>query len=64
MERMSEEHQNDSPIENAASDLNQNGQATGEEVAYAKIDGNEITGYLARPEDAEANTPALVVIHE
>lgn len=64
IERMSEEHQDDSPVENPATDLNQVSQTSGEEVAYAKINGNEITGYLAKSKDSAANNPGIIVIHE
>lgn len=63
LDRMSDEHQGDTPIENAASKLKQSGNASGEEVTYATVNGKEITGYLARPEEGE-NTPGIIVIHE
>jgi len=33
-------------------------------VQYADIDGQPVTGYLARPESAQESLPALIVIHE
>ncbi len=62
-DRMSEEHEGDAPVENAAADLNQENESSGEEVVYATVEGNEITGYLAKTEGGEAG-PGIIVIHE
>lgn len=64
LDRMSMEHEGDRPVENASSDLAQSGEAAGEEVRYATVNGTEITGYLAKPENADKNTPGIIVIHE
>ena len=64
IDRMSDEHEGDAPVENAASDLNQTSEASGEEVVYATVNGNEITGYLAKPDKMEENSPGIIVIHE
>lgn len=62
-DRMSEEHKGDAPVENAASELNQEKEVSGEEVVYATVNGNEITGYLARSEGGDS-APGIIVIHE
>lgn len=64
IDRMSDEHEGDAPVENAASDLNQAGEASGEEVVYATVNGNEITGYLAKPDKMAEDSPGIIVIHE
>lgn len=64
LDRMSMEHEGDHPVENASLDLAQSGEVSGEEVTYATVNGTEITGYLAKPENAEENTPGIIVIHE
>lgn len=64
IDRMQSEHKGDQPVENAATDLEQHGQAVGEEVTYATVDGSDITGYLAKPDGAKGSLPGLIVIHE
>jgi len=64
IDRMETEHKNDAPVENAATALAQNGDVVTETVTYAQVDGNEISGYLAKPEKAEAGLPGIIVIHE
>lgn len=64
IDRMSMEHKGDKPIKNEASELGRAGKTIGEEVIYATVDGKEVTGYLAQPEDAGQNTPGIIVIHE
>lgn len=62
-DRMSDEHKGDSPVKNEASELNQSANVMGEEVTYATVNGEDITGYLSKPEGAE-NSPGIIVIHE
>lgn len=64
LDRMSEEHEGETPVENAASDLNQSAEVSGEEVTYATVNGNEITGYIAKPEESAGENPGIIVIHE
>ncbi|GAA5522603.1 dienelactone hydrolase family protein [Aliifodinibius salicampi] len=64
LDRMSMEHEGDRPVENASSDLAQSGEVSGEEVNYATVNGTEITGYLAKADNADENTPGIIVIHE
>ena len=63
MDRMEREHEGDAPVENAAQNLKQSAEVSGEEVQYATVGGQEISGYLARPEGV-AVTPGIIVIHE
>ncbi|NGP87548.1 dienelactone hydrolase family protein [Fodinibius halophilus] len=64
VDRMLIEHEEDKPVENASTELKQASGVQGEEVVYATVNGKEITGYLARPEGANADAPGLIVIHE
>lgn len=63
-DRMGEQHKDDQPAPTPAASLEPRQPVTGEEVAYATFDGKTIKGYLARPEKAAGNLPALLVIHE
>ncbi|MCW9706844.1 dienelactone hydrolase family protein [Fodinibius salsisoli] len=64
VERMEKEHQGDSPVQNAATDPDEKEQAAGKEVTYATVNGSEITGYLAKADNAGEGRPGLIVIHE
>jgi carboxymethylenebutenolidase len=64
LERMAKEHDGDVPIENAASELSQSTAVAGEEVTYATVNGEQITGYLAKPEGMDQERPGVIVIHE
>jgi len=64
IDRMDEEHKGDQPVENAAADTPQGQDVITGTVTYATVNGNDITGYLAKPEGAEQDLPALIVIHE
>jgi len=57
-------HQDDEPIATPAAETAPRTKVVGEDVSYGSIDGTELRGYLARPADADANTPGLIVIHE
>jgi carboxymethylenebutenolidase len=58
--RMAREHRDDSPETGAAD--RETPARPGEEVTYARVGDDEITGYLARP--AAASGAAVLVIHE
>jgi len=63
-ERMAVEHAGDAPVANPMSLPEEELRSTGEEVAYATIDGSPVEGFLARPPEWTAGGPALIVIHE
>lgn len=63
IDRMDREHEGDVPVENDAQDLKQSAEVSGEEAQYASVGGQEITGYLAKPE-GDSNAPGIIVIHE
>ena len=64
IDRMQDEHEGDTPVENASKDIGQSADVITEAVTYATVGGKEVTGYLAKPENAGEDTPALIVIHE
>jgi carboxymethylenebutenolidase len=64
LDRMSEEHEGDRPVEAAAGMGEAPDDVQGREVTYATVDGREVTGYLATPEDAADDAPGVIVIHE
>lgn len=66
IDRMDEEHEGDRPVANAATQSENADRlpVSGEEVQYATVNGTEITGYLATPDEAGDGGPALIVIHE
>ena len=64
-EAMSREHVGDRPTPTALSAPPDSADVVTEEVVYATVDGERVTGYLARPGTAEAESlPGLIVIHE
>lgn len=64
VDRMEEEHAGDEPVENAASAFPQEQPVDTMSVSYATVNGNEISGYVARPQDAGDELPGIIVIHE
>ncbi len=62
-DRMAHEHRDDAPVANPMSEAKPGREVTAAEVVYATVDGQPITGYLARPVGIE-NGPGLIVIHE
>jgi carboxymethylenebutenolidase len=67
-DRVAAEHAGDRPVPGAAAEATGDIEVSSREVAYATVDGREVTGYLAYPAGAELRTddglPGLVVIHE
>lgn len=63
-ESMAREHEGDTPVPGAASEAAQDREVATEEVTYGTVDGNPVTGYLARPANLEGSAPGILVIHE
>ncbi|MGF1535820.1 MAG: dienelactone hydrolase family protein [Elainellaceae cyanobacterium] len=61
-EAMSALHQADAPKSSPL--VAQETMADGEDITYGEIGGVPLTGYLARPADAEGPLPGLIVIQE
>jgi carboxymethylenebutenolidase len=64
IDRMSNEHEGDQPVQNDAASIEQSAEVTGEEVTYATVNGQQVNGYLAKPADAASSSPGIIVIHE
>lgn len=64
MDRMETEHEGDTPSGNASAAFPQDQEVDTMQVQYATVDGEAITGYLARPQGADGDLPGILVIHE
>ncbi|MGC1305646.1 MAG: dienelactone hydrolase family protein [Phormidesmis sp.] len=66
LSKLSEEHDGDKPIPTPVAMAEPSVPVTGEDVTYATIAGQPVTGYLAQPEGtaADAALPAIITIHE
>lgn len=64
VDRMATEHAEDAPTANPMSAGEPASGINGQEVAYASIDGQAITGYLASPTGVDGPRPGILVIHE
>jgi carboxymethylenebutenolidase len=63
-EKMAKEHTGDKPKPTGAIDSEPRQPVTSETLSYGKVDGTEVAGYIAEPENAEKNLPGIIVIHE
>jgi hypothetical protein len=56
-------HKSDAPVPTPMATAPSH-EVVGEIVRYGQMDGRDLNGYLAKPVDAKADTPALLVVHE
>lgn len=64
-ETLAEEHSGDQPTATPAAMAEPSVPVTGQEVVYATVEGQPVTGYLAQPENPTSEAlPALITIHE
>ena len=63
-DKMATEHATDTPDASPATEGADTADLVTEDVVYATLDGQPITGYLARPAAAEGAGPAVLVIQE
>ncbi len=61
---MAREHRDDRPVASGAAEPAGGRPVVAQRVVYAVVGGQEVTGYLARPEEAMTPLPGLIVIHE
>jgi carboxymethylenebutenolidase len=61
---MAREHANDSPVPSPMAWTEPAQPVSGEAVAYTTVDGQVVNGWLARPDNAAEELPALIVIHQ
>jgi carboxymethylenebutenolidase len=59
-----QEHGNDTPVASPMTSYEPATPVSGEAVVYHTADGQEVQGWLARPDNATGELPALIVIHE
>ena len=65
METLAEEHSGDQPTATPAAIAEPSVPVTGQDIVYATVAGQPVTGYLAQPENPASETlPALITIHE
>ncbi len=64
VEKMAAQHAHDAPKPTAAATTPPAQEVTAEEVVYGEAGGKPLHGYLARPKNAKALFPGLIVIHE
>lgn len=65
VDRMAAEHEGDEPVEGAARDMTDPGDAvSSERVIYGTAGDRELTGYLAHPTDTTEGLPGILLIHE
>ena len=61
---MAKEHANDSPVPSPMAWTEPAQPVSGKPVVYSSVDGQDITGWLAKPDAAAGDLPALIVIHQ
>ncbi|MFK8181760.1 MAG: dienelactone hydrolase family protein [Phormidesmis sp.] len=64
VDKIATEHSGDKPTPTPIAVAEPAVPVTGEAVTYATVAGEAVTGYLAQPEAAAANLPAVIAIHE
>lgn len=65
MENLVKEHQGDTPTPTPVALAEPAVPVVGEEVVYATVDGQSVSGYLAQPEASVGEAlPAIIAIHE
>ncbi|MDX1440625.1 MAG: dienelactone hydrolase family protein [Rubricoccaceae bacterium] len=63
-ERMAVEHSGETPVATAGTAGADTLDVDVMDVVYATVEGQEISGYLAKPREAEGPVPGVIVIHE
>jgi carboxymethylenebutenolidase len=64
LEATMKEHGNDSPVASPMTSYAPAQPVSGAAVIYHTVEGQGIEGWLARPDNASGDLPALIVIHE
>ena len=63
-ERMTAEHEGDTPVASAAVGAEPASAVVDENVTYAEVEGRPVVGFLARPVRDADGAPGIIVIHE
>ena len=64
LEATMREHGNDTPVASPMTSYAPAQPVSGAAVVYHNVDGQDIQGWLARPDNATGELPAVIVIHE
>ncbi len=64
LEATMKEHGNDTPVASPMASTAPATPVSGAAVVYHTVDGQDIEGWLAQPDNATGELPALIVIHE
>jgi len=64
LEATMKEHGNDTPVASPMTSYAPAQPVSGKAVAYTTVDGQDIKGWLAQPDNATGDLPAMIVIHE
>ncbi len=63
-DKMADEHEGDEPIPSGAIEGEPRQPVTTEQVDYAELDGEAVSGYLAKPKATDGTAPGIIVIQE
>lgn len=63
-EKMADEHEGDEPTPTEAVDQEPDQPVATDQVEYAELDGEAVTGYYAEPEQFSGELPGVIVIQE
>ena len=63
-DKMAGEHEGDEPKANESTERAPGQPVSGEMVEYGMVEGKQLSGYLAKPDDTSGTQPGLLVIHE
>ncbi|MEM9006190.1 MAG: dienelactone hydrolase family protein [Cyanobacteria bacterium P01_F01_bin.86] len=63
-ERMAEQHQGDKPIATEAALMEPAQAVVSEDVEYAVVNGQPVTGFFSQPATVDAALPGIITIHE
>ncbi len=63
-DQMAHQHAGDAPVASPAAAAEPASPVESSRVTYATIDGKAVEGYLAKPKQAAAGAPGIIVIHE
>lgn len=63
-DKMMSEHATDIPVANAESEVAPRNPVIAKNVYYATVNGREVQGYLAVPQNEATSAPGIIVIHE
>ncbi len=61
---MAKEHANDAPVPSPMAWTEPAQPVSGKAVKYTSVDGQQLNGWLAKPDNAAGDLPAIIVIHQ